>query len=231
LTEGALIGWLIAIAPALALVRQRRAARRRSVAINRALHELRRPLQVMVLSQNRSTNAATGDRSGLLELALDALGQVDSALNGGRTPDERHLVSCRRLVGAACDRWFAAARRAGGSLDVYWDAGEALVEAEPRRVAQALDNLIANALEHGGPPFVLTASKICGRVRISLSDGGCAERKAERSRRSPRRGHGLAVVEQVAREHGGRFAIHRADTGAVAAFELPLAGGDSALAA
>jgi signal transduction histidine kinase len=98
-----------------------------------------------------------------------------------------------------------------------------VVEAEPTRLAQALDNLIANALEHGGPPFALTASRVAGRVRISLSDGGGGQGAEGDRDRSPRRGHGLAVVRAVARAHGGRFALHRATSGAVAALELPLA--------
>jgi len=38
-----------------------------------------------------------------------------------------------------------------------------------------------------------------------------------------RRGHGLAVVRRVAADHGGRFALRRAETGSMAALELPLA--------
>lgn len=233
MAEGALIGWLFALVPALALARQRRAARRRSASINRALHELRRPLQALVLSADAPARPVSAPAQGFVELALEALGQVDSAVNGRDVAGERRLISCRLLVEDARERWGAAARRAGGSLELYWDAGEAVVEAEPWRLAQALDNLIANALEHGGPPFVLTASRVAGRVRISLADAGrSGARRVQAGDRdlSPRRGHGLAVVRAVAGAHGGRFALQRAKTGTVAALELPLAGG-SAVAA
>jgi signal transduction histidine kinase len=39
-----------------------------------------------------------------------------------------------------------------------------------------------------------------------------------------RRGHGLALVSEIAAAHGGRFAISRSPNGTVAALELPLAG-------
>ena len=97
-------------------------------------------------------------------------------------------------------------------------------------MAQALDNLIANALEHGGPPVVVTGARVAGahpdhdrqRPRRSASrvEGG-----------DPRRGHGTEIVSEVASAHRGRFALCRTGSGCVAALELPLAEPGYALAA
>jgi signal transduction histidine kinase len=102
-------------------------------------------------------------------------------------------------------------------------------------MAQALDNLIANALEHGGPPLIVTGARVAGRLRITVANGGTGDlngsgsalvrRNGDRpSRRSdPRRGHGTAIVSEVASAHRGRFALCRTGEGCVAALELPLA--------
>ena len=56
-------------------------------ALNRALHELRRPLQALVLLEERSGQLAAAppcaSRRGLLEVAESALQDLDGALNGG----------------------------------------------------------------------------------------------------------------------------------------------------
>ncbi|MGZ5342130.1 MAG: sensor histidine kinase [Solirubrobacterales bacterium] len=218
-------GWLFAVVPAVALVRERVRGRRRRRDLNRSLHELRRPLQALALAGNAG-------RAGFLDLALAALTDVDRAINGARGQAPRlELVSCRELVVAAAGRWRASDPRL--ELRLYWDAGGAMVLAEPERIAQALDNLIANALEHGGSPLQLTGSVVSGRVRITLSDSGAGLRALSRSpevsgngsRPAPdaRRGHGLRVVSEVAAAHGGRFALGHSHRGAVAALELPLA--------
>jgi K+-sensing histidine kinase KdpD len=211
-----------------------RAARRRE-ALNRALHELRRPLQALALSQARP---AAG--SSPLGLALAALAQLDREINGGSAEAPR-LVSCRELVGGAVGRWRARAAIAGGSIVMRWFAGGATVIADPARLSQALDNLILNALEHGGPNVTVEARAAGGKLRISVSDDGLASRPDSR-RETPselvarltgrrRRGHGLQVVRAVAAGNRGRFALQRSASGSRAVLELPLADSEGSLAA
>jgi hypothetical protein len=95
------------------------------------------------------------------------------------------------------------------------------VEGDPARLAQAIDNLIANALEHGGPPLVITGARVAGRIRITVANG--AGERAAGSPPDPRRGHGTEVVSEVASAHRGRFALCHTGSGCVAALELPLA--------
>jgi two-component system sensor histidine kinase MtrB len=192
--------------------------------LNRALHELRRPLQALVLLEDRSPSPPAAppaaSRRGLLELAATALRDLDGALNGEQPSPPPSRFSCREVALACLERWRPAAQR-GGGFRVYWDAGPATVEGDPARMAQALDNLIANALEHGGPPIVVTGARVAGRLRITIANG--VGRPAAIPNGDPRRGHGTSVVSEVASAHRGRFALCHTDSGCVAALELPLA--------
>jgi signal transduction histidine kinase len=193
-------------------------------ALNRALHELRRPIQALVLLEERSGRPAAAppvaSRRGLLELATSALRELDGVLNGSPSIPPVRRFSCREAVLACLERWRPVASRPG-AFRVYWDAGPAQVEGDAARMAQALDNLVANALEHGGAPIVVTGARVAGRVRITIANGaGVAPPSANGD---PRRGHGTQIVSEVASAHGGRFALCHTGGGCVAALELPLA--------
>jgi two-component system sensor histidine kinase MtrB len=191
-------------------------------ALNRALHELRRPLQALVLLEADSGPAAAppvASRRGLLELVTSALRDLDGALNGVGQPRPPERFSCREVVLGCLERWRPVALRHGG-FRVYWDAGPAAVEGDPARLAQAIDNLVANALEHGGPPVVVTGARVVGRIRITIANGIL---RPPAPSGDPRRGHGTEIVSEVAAAHAGRFALCRTGSGCVAALELPLA--------
>jgi signal transduction histidine kinase len=193
--------------------------------LNSALHELRRPLQVMALLDGDGDPGAGDEaeraRRGLLELARSALRDLDRELNGGGggAPSVRREVSCRELMEASLERWRPAAEAAGG-FRVFWDAGPAPVICDPVRLSQALDNLIANALDHGGPPLVVTGANVAGRLRITVANG--EGRAPGAGAEDPRRGHGVGIVSRVVAEHRGRFALCRTGSGCVAALEVPL---------
>jgi signal transduction histidine kinase len=201
-------------------------------ALNRALHELRRPLQALLLLEDGSGRHAAAppvaSRRGLLELATSALQDLDGALNGEPPSRPARRFSCREAMMACLERWRPPAARAGG-IRLYWDAGPAMIEGDAARLAQALDNLVSNALEHGGPPVVVTGARVAGRVRITIANG--VGKTAPPRDRDPRRGHGTEVVSEVASAHRGRFALCETGSGCVAALELPLAEPGYALAA
>ena len=225
LDHALIAGWPLALTVAAFLVRERVRDGRRRGALNRALHELRRPLQALAVGADDTMGdgaSANGHGPGKLELALAALDDLDHELNGGEPPLRMRPVVCRTWVEGALGRWRVAAGRSGSPIELRWRAGSAMVLADTRRLAQALDNLIVNAIEHGGPPIRVAGSVSVASVRIEVVDGGTGVRASSRRARG-RRGHGLEVVARVAAQHGGRFMVSHGRRRTVAALELPLA--------
>jgi signal transduction histidine kinase len=224
-------GWPCVLAVAAIGVAGVREARRRA-ALNEALHEVRRPLQVLALTAPVAGTPA-GDFEGPVRMAAAALERLEREINGGGAPSVvRATVAAAPLLEAAVGRWQARAALAGRSLDLRCRCGPAAVSGSPAELAQALDNLVANAIEHGGRRIAVTASARGGILRIVVSDSGRGAQRpggprarAGLARRigGERRGHGLRIVRRIAAGHGGTFAL-RAGAGATeAVLELPLA--------
>jgi signal transduction histidine kinase len=224
-------GWPLAATMAVLVAAQELRAGRRRSALNEALHELRRPLQAIALAGGGPA-ASPPVLESSVRLAAAALERLDCEVNGGTLQRPKETLEVRPLVEAAVRRWQARASFGGGSLQLRWRAGRAVVVGDRVDLAQALDNLIVNAIEHGGPAISVDARPHKGRVRIVIVDSGSASRPAARrdapaeviARLSGRRhGHGLSVVREVAAAHGGRFALRRSVRGSLALLELPLA--------
>jgi signal transduction histidine kinase len=223
-------GWPMAISMAAAVASQGLRAGRRRTALNEALHELRRPLQAVALASGPRF-AAAGAGGDAIELAAAALERLDREINGGSPAPAWGTVDGHSLADAAIERWRRRAQLAGASLELRWNAGRAAVSGDRCALAQALDNLIVNAIEHGGPTIVISARRREGRLRIAVADSGRGSRPPSRDRAPAaitrfsgrrRHGHGLAVVRQIVSSHGGRFALRRSERGTLAVLELPL---------
>jgi two-component system, NtrC family, sensor histidine kinase HydH len=228
------VGWpLGATMAAVAAAQGLRNGRRRG-ALNEALHELRRPLQAIALAGAGGPVGSPPAIESSVRLAAAALERLDREVNGGgslRRPPE--AIEMRPLLEAAARRWRARVNLGGGSMRLRWRAGRAVVIGDRVGLAQALDNLIVNAIEHGGPAISIDVRPHKGRVRIVVADSGRGARPDAR-RDTPaeviarlsgrqRHGHGLAVVRQVAAAHRGRFALRRSEAGSLALLDLPLA--------
>jgi signal transduction histidine kinase len=218
LAELGVVGWPLGLTLVAALLGDRVRRARHRAALNRALHELRRPLQALALAPSPSGEIRA---PGAAELALAALDDLDHEINGSPRSLAPRPVACRALVESAVERWRGPAAEARRSLELRWRAGPAVAMVDPHRVAQALDNLIANAIEHGGLRACVEATVGAGRVRFSVSNA--APRTPGHAPRDPRRGHGLRVVASVAAAHGGRFLVQQPAGAWVAVLELPLA--------
>lgn len=223
-----------------------RDGRRRTV-LNERLHELRRPLQALALMASRGAAAGDGDAGdGPVEMAAAALAALEREINGEREAGGAAVVALRPLLEAARRRWRGQAAMSGADLALRWDADEAAVEGNRLELGAALDNLIANALEHGGASIELAAEAAGDRIYLAVVDSGngagrrAREREALRKGRDARRrrdgrgpfgrltgrarhGHGLRLVRRTAARHGGTFALHRGERGTSAVLELPLA--------
>ncbi len=225
-------GWPLVLSMAAAVAAQSLRAGRRRSALNEALHELRRPLQAVALATGPRFGGSAADGEPI-ELAAAALERLDREINGGPLVSALSSIDAAALARSAVARWQARARIAEASLELRWNAGDVPVSGDRSALAQALDNLIVNAIEHGGPTIVVAGRLFEGHLRIAVVDSGRATRRRARrnsaaqmiARLSGRhhRGHGLGVVRRVAADHGGHFALHRAERGSRAVLELPLA--------
>ncbi|HUB98579.1 MAG TPA: ATP-binding protein [Solirubrobacterales bacterium] len=226
-------GWPLAASLAVAVTAQSLVAGRRRTALNEALHELRRPLQALVLAEpERATDI------GLSEQAALALERLDREINGGPAPDCRQRVEVALLAAAAVRRWQGRAGLAGCKLRLGELNTEATVRGDRGAISQALDNLVVNAIEHGGPQVLVGVAVESPVVRLSVVDSGGSGR-TRRRRAAPwrvlvslsgrrRRGHGLRVVRRVAAAHEGEFLLHPREGETEATLALPSAGDEDA---
>lgn len=196
---------------------------RRRTSLNEAMHELRRPLQVLSLAlPDRLPGDAAVDSS--LRLATAALDRLDRQINGSPLDSASASLSPRPLLEEAVLRWKTQAVLSGCTLRLRWKAGEVLIATDPVQLAQVVDNLISNAIEHGGGDVTVEARRAGLSLTISVCDFGTRQTGGSRAggRRVGRRGHGLRVVAAFADAHGGDFNLHRSKDGAGATLRLPL---------
>jgi heavy metal sensor kinase len=213
-----------------------------------ASHELRTPLSVL---RTEVQLALRGERD-VRELreALESVGHETERLSRladdllvlarsdqGRLPLRGEPLAADELLEAAARRARAAASAAGRSVVAEHRGGDGAVAfADPDRAAQALDNLVANALAYGRGAVRLSANEGEGQVELHVLDEGdgfppeLLERAFDRfSRGDPGRsgegtGLGLAIVVAIARAHGGDAGVrNRAEGGADAWISLPAA--------
>jgi len=212
--------WPVGLSLAVVVAGGRLREHRRRRSLNECLHELRRPLQALALA----AKPPRADRPEPLEQALMALRDLDREVNGEGFEFTRRPVEARMLAIAACERWRVRAATAGRRIGVRWRCGEALADVDPARISQALDNLIANALEHGGGPITLEGLRHGDMIDLIVRDSGVSRPSRLREHADPRRGHGLRITRRIARGNGGDLRVgRRGPAGTVAALILPLA--------
>jgi PAS domain S-box-containing protein len=193
-------------------------------------HELRNPTAVIdgsahVLQESEGRLAA-GERDQFLRgirssaerlrrLAADLT--AASQLQGSGMRFHTQDVSIAELVRSAAARREASRPTDHISVDVPDDA---VVEADEVRLAQAVDNLLDNAVRHGAPPVTASARVVDDRVELRVTDAGegvpdeLVPRVFERFAASGATGGtglGLYLVREIARGHGGE-AVYRPPT-------------------
>ncbi len=205
---------------------------RRRTALNEALHEVRRPLQALALIPPAASAERALAIDGAVRMAAIALERLECEINGGEIDAGREQIIVHELLTAATRRWQARARLGGAELSLRSGAEPATVAGDRGELARALDNLIVNAIEHGGPEIVVSARLAAARVELVVADSGRGSPPTSRhqgparliARLNGRRrhGHGLRVVRRAAAAHGGDFRLHRSAAGTEAVLELPL---------
>ena len=230
----ALTGWLAALVSGGAALVLHRELGRRAEAVARACHEVRGPLTAARLALHLvERRGRPGPHVHAVDLELRraarALDDLDAARTGRRMRDRADVVDVSGLVRDAAAALRPVAEARGVRLRLDAPARSAEVRGDRLRLAQACENLLANAIEHGGGTVELRARTDSGRVRIEVRDEGPGlpapvPELAGRARAGRgRRGRGLAIAADIAARHGGRLAAAPSPRGARLALELPAA--------
>ena len=200
-------------------------------------HDLKAPLARMWLRVEMSDDPAL--RDGLRKDLQDMQHMVDQFISYVRGSDPNTY----RFAPIALAEWLnertTSWRDAGSDvrLELSDQGNDAHVAADPVALARLLDNLIGNALTHGAPPVEVSLTVSPGHAHITVADHGAgiaADRREEALRpfvrlddartRTGNVGLGLAMVDTIARAHGGQLVLGQTAAGGLSAVAtLPLA--------
>jgi signal transduction histidine kinase len=211
--------------------------------IHDASHELRTPVTI---ARGHLELLADQAPTSELDVALDELRRIDAiierllVLAAAEQPDflQIEAVDVELFLEDVFMRWSEVAPRAWrlGPL-----AGGALL-VDPDRLRAALDALLENAVKYTdeNAAIELRARPAGpGQILIEVEDEGSgvdeealerifdrfARADAARTRSAGGVGLGLAIVDAIAKAHGGRCTVRNTGHGTVFALQLPAAGG------
>ena len=195
------------------------------------VHEVRSPAAALAAVAETVAESAPGDpaRRELARLAVAACRAIerivmDAAIASVRLEPVDVGILVREAVASHIVR----------GADVVAEAEEdgLVVDGDPVRLLQAVDNLVANALVHGGGARVFVrTTRSDGDVHIAVSDAGPGISASEQERifelgvslagETPGSGVGLALVRALVDAHGGHVSVESAP-GAGSTFTIAL---------
>ena len=229
-------------------------ARLREGFVSNVSHELRTPLALIRLyaealalgrvaegQRQRYYDTLVAEAERLSRLVSNVL--AFSRAERGEARLDRRPLAIGALVAEVTDRYRPVVEREGGTLTADVAPGLPPVWADRDALAEALVNLVDNAVKYGGPgPVEVGAAPHAAGVALTVSDRGPGLAAADRERvfepfvrvqpasadglahTAKGTGLGLALVRRVALGHGGTAeALPRAGGGATFQITLPAA--------
>ncbi len=199
--------------------------RERAMVLAGISHDLRTPLSRLRLAIEMSgADAATAEGMGADVEEMDTV--IAQFLSFARGEDEPMLEGDLNALIAEVVENYRKREQA-----VSFTPGKfSTLRFAPLAVRRAVTNLIDNALHHGSGPVEVATRREGGSVRIEVMDRGpgIPPGEAERLKRPFARleqarsgrggaGLGLAIVDRVARAHGGRLELAACDGGGLIA--------------
>jgi two-component system, OmpR family, sensor kinase len=200
-------------------------ARRRRLA--HVAHELRGALTAVELGLSKLERDAGSDGArtvsavrAQLERAAFALDELDAARGESPSRASARFGAATSVEALLRERVEAWARVAPDGRGVCLCCATPLERVAARSLVPALDNLIANALEHGAGTVTVRAAQDSRHLTITVADEGPGMPAGLRVRRpKPGRGLGLDIARRATLACGGRLI---AEPGHPPRLELPL---------
>ena len=198
-------------------------------------HDLKGPLSRMRLRTEMADDPVL--KEGLRKDAQDMQHIVDQFIGYVRGTDPAAYRFGEMDLIAWLQERINAWKGTGTQVELLPPAAEELiVNGDAMALARLVDNLIQNALQHGTPPIEITVIEQPGYAVVQVRDHGVGispERRDEAlqpfSRLDPARsrtgnvGLGLALVDAIARAHGGKVELQQpAGTGLQVDVWLPI---------
>jgi signal transduction histidine kinase len=210
---------------------------------NNVAHDLKTPLTRL---RNRADEAlrfarTDGDYRSALEQVIEESEGLITTFNAmliiaraesGAARETMARLDLGEIVESVAELYEPVAEEAGRELSVQAGAGFAIL-GNRELVAQALANLVDNAIKHGDGSISIALDRRDDRIRLRVADRGAGiapedrpralERfvRLEASRSTPGSGIGLSLAAAIARLHGGTLLIEDADPGLAAILDLP----------
>ena len=207
-------------------------------------NDLRSPLarlrtkteQAVLIADPAAREAALGGllvETDLVMRMLTTVIEISRAEAASR--DRFTLVHPAELLQVLVELYEPVVEEAGLAFHVETDAGLPPMRVHRELLSQAVANLIDNAIRHGGPggEVHLSLTRTEAGVGITVTDRGpgiLEEDRAQALRRfgrldsarsTPGAGLGMALIEAVARLHGGEFELGDNQPGLIARILLP----------
>ncbi|WP_222845550.1 PAS domain-containing protein [Natronomonas salsuginis] len=188
-------------------------------------HDLRSPMSVAAGRIELAKAEGEADRAANLDAALDALDRMDTIVDDtltlarqGDTVGEPETVS----LSSVAEECWRTTETDDGSIEV---AGDLRFRADPDRLRNLVENLLGNAIEHGGERVTVRIGALDDGFYIADDGPGIDEAEREsvfdpgHTSAEDGTGFGLAIVNEIAEAHGWTVSIGDAEVGG-ARFEI-----------
>jgi two-component system OmpR family sensor kinase len=224
------------------LARLDAASERERQFVDDASHELRTPLAIIKAELEIALRTPLS-RDGYEQVIVDTAREVDGLAqladdllllarsDRAELPHRVESIEPEELVTRVAQRY--AQRAANERRELLIESTAPALQGDPSRLEQALGNLVENALRYGEGATTIVSYRHGVGTRIGVRDQGAGipesfmseafQRftRGDRARETQGAGLGLAIVEVIARAHGGSVYAERPPGGFEAGIHIP----------